>query len=153
MANLKRFTKPDVDRIEISDGDWIEVRRDLNNGEVKKLEAAGQKPPIAIDGKLYNNIDWERYNIERAMIFMTAWSLRGEDDKPVRLDISALKALEPESFAEIDTAIVNHTIERALAKKALREAEAKAKEAQLTPQTSNASETTTKEGEASAELT
>jgi len=129
-----RLGTTEVDRIHLSDGDWIEVKRDLNNGDMKRLEEAGLAPPVRLnDGSITRPIDWSRYEIERAAIFITDWSFRGPDDKPLPLKSgngmvmsSALQAIDTESFDEINAAILRHTIARAAEKKAQREAREKA---------------------------
>lgn len=147
------FTRADVDRIPILDGaHWIEVKRDLNTGELKKLESIGTKPPVftgeGADRTLVNPIDWEVYEIGKVMIWLRNWSLVNDDDgQPVPLSQAAVKALEPDVFDEINRAIITHSLERAKAKKAAREAKVKAdkaaKEDQLTnslPSTPTASD-------------
>jgi hypothetical protein len=113
MGRNSRFAKADTDRVPLSDGDWIEVWRDLNAGQQKRLEAAGMKDPIRLaSGEVYTPIDWERYEFERAMIFITDWSIHGEDDKPVKFSMDALKALKPPDFEEINHAVYTHVLNR-----------------------------------------
>jgi len=138
MANINRFVSAEVDRIHLTDGDWIEVKRDLNTGETKRLEACGMQAPIKLaDGTMHTPIDWEVYEIERAAIFLMDWSFRDVDDKPVvlringKVSVDALKALDIETFNEINAGIMRHVLARADAKKAQREAK---KETTLTPQ-------------------
>ena len=40
MGRHTRFVKPKVIRVKISDGDWIEIKRELNVGERKQMTAA-----------------------------------------------------------------------------------------------------------------
>src|SRR5258708_3694337 len=106
MGRLSRIVKPQVDRGPISDGDWIEIKRTLNTGENKALDVCGSRPMI-VEGRLFSPIDWRLHDLERAMIFLTAWSLRNEDDKPLDLNIDTLKSLDTETFDEINAAIFN----------------------------------------------
>lgn len=109
-----RFNEPAVDRIPLSDGDWIEVKRDLDTGDAKKLEAAGMKNPIRMEnGEIYTPIDWEVYELHRAMIFLTDWSFCDSTAKPRKLSLDALRALKPPDFEEINTAIYSHIFARA----------------------------------------
>ena len=142
-----RFAGPSIPhRISLSDGDWIEVRKFLNNGEAKRLEAAGLMSPIRTaptetnpQGEILTPIDMERYELERAAVYLLDWSFRNEADKSIPLngrdgsvDLGALRALTPEDFEEMNRAIVAHIIVMAKEKKAQREAAAKtAKEAAL----------------------
>lgn len=111
-----RFVAAEIDRIELSDSDWIEIKRQLNNGEQKVLEAAGMKAPIKVGDEFMTPIDWAVYEIERAAILLTDWSFRGPDDKPVKLSIDALKALHPKDFKEINDAIYKYMMEKLITK-------------------------------------
>ena len=112
-----RFTVPSVDRVYLDDGDWIELKHELNNGESKKLEAAGLKPPQVVNGRVVSPIDWEVFEIERAIVFLTDWSFRDAADKPVKVSTDALKALNVEDFQAINQAIMKHVAEVATIKK------------------------------------
>lgn len=138
-----RFPAPVFDRIQLSDDDWIEVKHELNNGESKKLEAAGLRPPTVVNGRVISPIDWEIYEIERAIIFLTDWSFKGADDKPVQLNTDALKALDIESFNEINAAIIRHVAEVAVLKKSQAEKKLKAATAPPPPSIEKSSENTT----------
>lgn len=116
-----RFAPATVDRIPLDDGDWIEVKHELNNGEHKKLEAAGLKPPTVVNGKVISPIDWEVYEIERCAIFLVDWSFRDADDRPVPVNLASIRALDIETFDAINSAIFKHVAEVAVEKKAQRE--------------------------------
>ncbi len=123
-----RVAPTDVEKLPLSDGDWIEVKRDLNNGDVKKLEVAGQKPPTMVDGQVVYPIDWEVYEIERDLIYITDWSLTGLDDKVLKVGRDALRAITPEDFQEIHDAITKHVMSRRQVKNAARAAKAQTEE-------------------------
>lgn len=124
-----RFVLPEVVRIPLSEGDWIEVKKDLNTGDQKLLESVGMMYVKLPDGTVTGQVDWEVYELRRAMIFLKDWSFRDEQDKPVALktkegliSIDALRALDVPSFAEVNAAILKHVVERTKEKKAEREA-------------------------------
>ncbi len=77
-----RFVSPETVRLELSDGDWIEVKRRLTYGESQRLASAGltsvkgERPQDAEVG-----IDLERYNLTKLEIWLTDWSLRDARDK------------------------------------------------------------------------
>lgn len=137
-----RVAAQEVDRIPLSDGDWVELKRDLNAGDLKKLEDAGLAPPVRLaDGSITRPIDWERYEFERAAIFLVDWSFRGPDDKPLALkgangqvSIATLKVLDIESFDEINAAVFRHTTERAAAKNRERDAKREMETKTIPPQ-------------------
>lgn len=136
MGRRNRFVKPETIRIDISDGDWIEIKKTLNNGEMKRLETVGLKPATIIDGKFFQPIDWEVHDIERCMVFLTGWSIHDENDKPVEVSAASLRAMDPESFSEINSAIMKHVLDTVKEKNA-------ARESQLKTQTTPTSETPT----------
>jgi hypothetical protein len=118
-----RFPTQKTVRCELSDGDWIEIKEDLNNGDTKQLEQSGVQPPRNDGtGRIVIPVDWAQYELERALIFLTDWSFRDAADKPVKITMDALKALEPETFVEVHKAISDHVVARAEAKKAERAA-------------------------------
>lgn len=111
-----RFVVTASTRIELSDGDWIEVKKELTTGDDKKREAAGLVPTL-IDGKVVHATDWEVYEIERNAIWITAWSFRDAKDTPVLLSVDAIRALDTDTFKEISDAINAHVEAIAAAKK------------------------------------
>lgn len=123
-----RFIKSGSKRIDLTDGDWIEIKRDLNSGETKAVEAAGETPPVIVIGpdgkeKVVERVDWTRYEFDRALVYLTRWSFidgEGEDAQPMEISLDSLRALDPESFSEISAAILTHILETAATKKAQR---------------------------------
>lgn len=130
-----RFVSTDTHKIPLSDGDWIEVKKDLNTGDQKRLEQAGSGTPIRInDGTIHTPIDWSRYEIERAAIFLTNWHVHRVDtdgipvpvpllDKDGKVQVDAIEALDPFDFEEINKAIFKYVMDRAAEKNALRAAQ------------------------------
>lgn len=114
MGRTDRFVAAgelNVKRLSLTEGDWIEVRRRLNSGEDKALDNVGQMGPAVVDGRVVFPIDWVRYEHERAMIWLLDWSFRDANDKPVPLSLSAIKALDPLDFEEVNDAIIKHMAE------------------------------------------
>ena len=140
-----RVIKPETIRVEISDGDYIVVRKELNNGQQKKLENCGLMPPMIVDGRVVQPVDWERHDLERALVFLTGWSLADDNGELMPIDISSLRAIDPSTFEEINHAVVTHIMEIAAAKKAARDAK---KAAQSEPTTNAPSPTGTEDAAA-----
>lgn len=100
-----RFVQPAIERLHLSDGDWVEVKKRLSVGEER---AAFQR----IVGEI-NNDGWRRPNIEMMGIaemaaYIVAWSFRDAQDKPVPVSIDAIKQLDSESFAELEKVLEGH---------------------------------------------
>lgn len=121
-----RFVGPEVTRIALSDGDWIEVKTLITNGDQKAIDSAGAMSPTLdpASGRVFTPIDWQRCEIERAMVMVMDWSLHNAEDKPVKLSKDAMRSIDPESFEEIILAVNKHIVGIAIAKKEKREAKA-----------------------------
>lgn len=111
MSARVRFVTPGTTKINISDGDWIEVKSELNAGDQRRQDALATKPQM-VNGEVRDVTDWGEYEILRAHLWLTAWSLTMPDGKggqvPVPITVDNIKALEIETFNEINHAIWQH---------------------------------------------
>ena len=104
------FVKPEAQRVELTEGQWIEVKKYLTAGEELTITQAftamrqgreGEQPTVEIDMK--------RCRIMRCAIYLLKWSLTDWDDKPVPVTEASLEALDPDRLKEIETAIEAHS--------------------------------------------
>lgn len=105
-----RFVRPEVVKLDLSDGDWLEAKRSLSYAEAQKLSAAGltsYKTGDDQDGGAIG-IDWARVNIARILTWVTDWSFRDEADKPVPFGADAVANLDPDAATEILEALDAH---------------------------------------------
>lgn len=105
MARRVRFVTPEVVRLPLSDGDWIEVKKRLSVGEERQAfqQIVGE---IKSDG-------WRRPNLEMVGIaemiaYLVDWSFRDARDKPVRVTIDAIRQLDLATFRELEAALTAH---------------------------------------------
>lgn len=104
-----RFVTPDIKRIDIGDGDWIDVKKRLTYGEqhhiftggIREVRRDGYTPDRELLGKM------------EVMAYLVDWSLQGSDGKVVRIDteakkLAAIDNLDPADFDVISTAISAH---------------------------------------------
>lgn len=109
-----RFVRADTTRLDLSDGDWIEVKTELNYGEHLRINRASLQSvgmnagEGGDDGKFTFRLDPFTQQQRRLEIYLTDWSFRDEDDKPVPLTRSTIEALDDDTAAEIVTAIEAH---------------------------------------------
>lgn len=106
MAKRVRFVQPEIVRLELSDGDWIDVAKQLTVGEER---AAFQ----AIVGEVNQNTGWRKPNVEMVGIaemvaYIKRWSFRDANDLPVAVTVDAIKSMDSESFIEIEKALEKH---------------------------------------------
>jgi hypothetical protein len=100
-----RFVQPEVVRLELSEGDWIDVKKRLTVGEERKAfqSVVGEVNPEG----------WRRPNVEMVGVsemvaYIVRWSLRDAQDIPVPVSADTIKGLEIDDFKEIEKAIERH---------------------------------------------
>jgi hypothetical protein len=118
-----RGVKFEVVRLELSDGDWIDVRRVLTVGEDRdlvSLAVRGYRPDGTAD------LDTKLLSFLAAATYITGWSLVGVDGLPIPWVVNAsvtkrvevLRTLDSATMREIDEAIDAHRMREATAKNA-----------------------------------
>lgn len=110
---MSRFAQQTTTRIPLSDGDWIEVRDRLDFGRQQRLAAAGVGGlrGFAAGGDLAAaslELDLASFEIARILAWVTEWSFRDDDDRPVKLERSAVEHLDPDTADEIRAALDAH---------------------------------------------
>jgi len=108
-AMNKWFVEPNTVRLELSDGEWVEVKEELTYGEQQRLsnaamtrfqDASAPTPRI--------ELDFERYQIIRLKTWLTDWSAKGHDGKSIKITDESIRALRSDMAAEIDAALTAH---------------------------------------------
>ena len=117
MARRNRFVKPKVVRVGISDGDWIEIKRELTVGERKRMFAAGLKQMQTGPNKDPKfDIDPVEMSFAKVKEYLVGWSfvepVKEEepegDVSPVELTEESIRNLDEATFEEIEDAIDAH---------------------------------------------
>ena len=122
-----RYRKQEEMRLELSEGDWLLVRKHLTAGEERDAQARVIKAGSFKQGEK-PELDLEHLGIAQAVSYLIDWSITDADDKPIRIRdqgyacvAAALRNQTPESPREILDAIQAHdsamTAERELQKK------------------------------------
>ena len=107
-----RFVTPNVVRLDLSDGDWIEVKEQLTYAERQRLSGAMLRTVKTGAGDNEMGVDFARYAVLRLQMYLTDWSFKGEDDKPVALSAAAIENLSEDAAGEINGAIDTYLEER-----------------------------------------
>lgn len=106
----QRFVAPTTVRLDLTDGDWIEVKERLAFGEAQALTAS----TLAQTGSLMNGetpdirLDLGVYKVMRMVFYLTDWSFRGPEGEAVSVSRATIAALDPATADEIDSAIDAH---------------------------------------------
>jgi hypothetical protein len=107
-----RFVIPEVVRLPLSDGDWIEVKKRLSVGEAR-LATSSFVGVYKSDGSRTPNLD--TLGMGNVLAYLVRWSFRDGQDLPVSVSLDALKSLDLETYREIEEAIEAHEQRMALA--------------------------------------
>lgn len=101
-----RFVTPDTKRLDLSDGDWIEVKTRLSWGDILLIQSSSVTG--ANFGTNEVGMDLRRAKMTRFMVWLTDWSFRDAAGKPVKLSLDAIAELESGTAEEIDVALTAH---------------------------------------------
>lgn len=99
-----RFVKPQVVRLPLSAGDYIDVKRRLNTGEQQELFAV--MAPLVTPGEKVQ-LNSRMALTAKVMAYLLAWSFT-DDGQPVPVTLGAVNGLDPDTFREIRDAIETH---------------------------------------------
>lgn len=98
-----RFATVDTVRLELSDGDWIEVKRELTYGDILELQELSNTPD---EGDIVR-FNGREFSLNRILTWVVAWSFEDENG-PVELTRDAVRALNAEAAGEINGALNEH---------------------------------------------
>lgn len=100
-----RFVVPKTVQLPLSGGDWIEVKERLTVGEAR---AVTQSFVGTINGDGSRTLNENTLGLGLVQAYLLKWSFVDEHDNRVPVTLEAIKALDMESFREIDSAIDAH---------------------------------------------
>jgi hypothetical protein len=115
-----RFVSAETTRLELSDSDWVEVKSRLSYGEQQRLAEAAFGDVSMADaqsGNLHIKYTNAEFNLTRLATWLVDWSFVDAKGKTVKISRATIAALDPETVAEIDSALTAH-LERQSEKKA-----------------------------------
>jgi hypothetical protein len=109
-----RYRKQEEMRLDLSDGDWLLVRKHLTAGEERDALAKIIKAGTFRSGER-PELDPKQVGIATAVAYLLDWSITDADDQPIRIRdqaydfvAAALAGQTPESLREIVDAIQAH---------------------------------------------
>jgi hypothetical protein len=105
-----RFVVPKTERLELSDGDWIDVNERLTYGQEQRLQEAmlGKMSMDELEKVAEIGLTTARAAVDRLETWIVAWSFRDDEDRPVPVSRSAIENLDPYTADEIDAALTAH---------------------------------------------
>lgn len=105
IGKSMRFVQPEVVRLDLSDGDWLDVRKELSTGEARRAMAKTIKTMRA-DGRI--EPDLEMLGRAEIAAYIVDWSFVDGHDKRVPFMDAAMDNLTQDAYSEIETAVRAH---------------------------------------------
>jgi hypothetical protein len=102
-----RFVEPEIVRLDLSDGDWIEVKKELNVGEARKVADRSQRA-VTNSETGESVVDSDLNSVALLEAYLVGWSFvdkRGTQTKPTA---ATIRALDQPTFLEIVQALGVH---------------------------------------------
>jgi len=100
-----RFVQPDIVRLDLSDGDFIDIKKELNAGENRRVFARLVKDMRAGE-KI--TLEPEQVGLTKIVEYLIGWSFTDQKGQPVEVSEGAIQNLDQESYTEIVAAIDKH---------------------------------------------
>lgn len=105
QQKVSRFVQPQVMRLDLSGGDWLDVRRELTVGEQRRAMAKAVKSMRA-DGRI--EPDFQQVGKAEIAAYIVDWSFVDGNDKRVPFTDDAIDNLTAAAYDEIETAVRAH---------------------------------------------
>ena len=106
MGTRCRFVQPDVVRLPLADSmDWIDVKKELNAGEQRRVFARLVK---AMHFNEKAEVDPEQVGLSKVIEYLVGWSFVDASGKSVPVSAAAISNLDGETYAEIVKLIDAH---------------------------------------------
>lgn len=105
------FVTPAVQRVDLSDGEWVELKNELTIGETKDILSRSTKY-VRVDDLVVGVRDDAIFDTEFALAHLLRWSLTDDQGLSLELTRDAVLALKPERYREITKALSTVTSKR-----------------------------------------
>jgi hypothetical protein len=99
------FVTPEVVRLPLSDGHWIDVKRRLSVGEERD---AFQQIVGEVNGEGWRRPNFKLVGLAEVAAYIVQWSLVDAAGIPVPFSLDAMQNLDPAAYREIDAAVDAH---------------------------------------------
>lgn len=100
-----RFVQGDVVRLPIAGGEWIDVKKELNAGESRRIFATLVKE---MNVGAATKLDPERVGLTKVLAYVVGWSFLNTQHRPEPVSESALDGLDVDTYQSIVDAVDQH---------------------------------------------
>jgi hypothetical protein len=105
VSPIRRFVTPNVARLPLSGGDYIDINRELNAGQEQRVFARMVKEMKAGERA---TLDPERVGRTKLAEYIVGWSFVDDAGQPVPFSEDALTNLTRDTYNELAAAIETH---------------------------------------------
>ena len=117
------FVQPSTVKIDLGDGDWLQVKRELSAGELKAMRTASftymQGAPTTddaaqagkADDEVKLGVDWRKLAVAKILAYVIDWNAKDAQGRPVPFSRDAIEQLAMPDFERIENAINAHVKE------------------------------------------
>ena len=105
MGTRCRFVQPEITRLPLSGGDWIDVKKQLNAGEQRRVFGRLVK---AMHFNEKTEINPEQLGRSKLAEYIIGWSFVDANGSPVPFSEAAIDNLETDTYRELVTAVDEH---------------------------------------------
>lgn len=99
------FVRPEIVRLPLSEGRWIDVKKRLTAGETRKMLTRLIKG-WNDDG--VRQIDPEFVGLTKLLAYVLGWSFTDDAGKPVAFNAKAIDDVDPDLYGEMIAAVDTH---------------------------------------------
>lgn len=117
----KYFVDAHTKRIDLSEGDWIEVRNELSYGENLRLSTAIMDRIENEEGTTSMRPNMLKFRAERMISYIKEWSVKLGNGATAKVNRQMIEDLDEDFADEIDAALDAHVEELTKVKKAQKE--------------------------------
>jgi len=103
------FVQPEIVRLTLSTGDWLDVKRELTAGEYRHYQAAMMKDGVIPSGQSIP-LDPEKVGLVRVLEHVVAWSFTDFEGRPVPVSEAALKSMYKAMLVEMIDVVTRHEV-------------------------------------------
>jgi hypothetical protein len=115
-----RVRRPATARLDVSEGDYLIVKQDLNAGEYRELMRASTRVVTDADGTAHLEMDRVVSGLALVQAYLLDWSFADAEgkkiliaDQPAAVVRAALDAIASDAYMEVQRAIQAHQAARA----------------------------------------
>ena len=97
------LVRPDVVRLPLSDGDFLDVKKRLNTGEWRAMVTSQYN---ASHDHVTLNLD--QMGLSKVLAYVVGWSFVDFDQKPLAFNEQTIRGMDPDVFREVLDAVERH---------------------------------------------